>query len=54
MNRAELLARLQRVQEMPQMQGRNIRSIAAILSMEALQKHVEVCEAQAQKAATKQ
>ena len=51
MNRAELLVRLQRVQQLPQMQGRNIRSIAAVLSTEALLKHVEVCEAQAEKAA---
>ncbi|WP_192847021.1 hypothetical protein [Aureimonas sp. AU4] len=54
MSRAELLVRLQRVQDMPQMQGRNIRSVAAILSIEALKKHVEVCEAQAEKAALKQ
>jgi hypothetical protein len=54
MSRAELLVRLQRVQDMPQMQGRNIRSVAAILSIDALQKHVEVCEAQAEKAALKQ
>ncbi len=54
MNRAELLVRLQRVQDLPQMQGRNIRSIAAILSNDALQKHVEVCEAQAEKTAPKQ
>jgi len=54
MNRAELLVRLQRVQNMPQMQGRNIRSVAAILSVDALRKHVEVCEAQAAKAAVKQ
>ena len=54
MNRAELLVRLQRVQQLPQMQGRNIRSIAAVLSTEALLKHVEVCEAQAEKATTRQ
>lgn len=54
MNRAELLVRLQHVQDLPQMQGRNIRSIAAILSVDALRKHVEVCEAQAEKIATKQ
>ncbi|WP_019996330.1 hypothetical protein [Aureimonas ureilytica] len=54
MNRAELLLRLQEVQNLPQMQGRNIRSIASILSTEALQKHVEVCEAQARKSETKQ
>ena len=54
MSRAELLVRLQEVQNLPQMQGRNIRSIASILSTEALQKHVEVCEAQARKSETKQ
>lgn len=50
MSRAELLGRLQRVQEAPQMQGRNIRSIAALLSVDALAKHVEVCEAALEKA----
>ncbi|WP_156419466.1 hypothetical protein [Aureimonas sp. AU12] len=54
MSRAELLVRLQHVQSMPQMQGRNIRSIASILSTEALKTHVEVCEAQAEKTAPKQ
>lgn len=49
MNRAVLLERLQRVQESPRFQNRDIRSISAILSNEALLKHVEVCEAAAQK-----
>ncbi|MCM2504154.1 MULTISPECIES: hypothetical protein [Aureimonas] len=50
MSRAELLVRLQKVQETPEMQGRNIRSIAAILSNDALLKHVEVCEEAVEKA----
>ncbi|WP_188052378.1 hypothetical protein [Aureimonas fodinaquatilis] len=50
MSRAELLVRLQKVQQCPEMQGRNIRSIAAILSNDALEKHVEVCEQAVEKA----
>ncbi|MFD2237421.1 hypothetical protein [Aureimonas populi] len=49
MSRAELLHRLQELQKLPELEGRNIRSIAAILSNEALEKHVEACEATAQK-----
>ena len=47
MTRADLLNRLQRVQDAPQLKGRDVRSISAILSMDALLKHVEVCEAAA-------
>ena len=47
MSRAELLERLQSLQNLPELQGRNIRSIAPILSNDALAKHVEACEATA-------
>lgn len=47
MSRAELLDRLQTLQGLPELQGRNIRSIAPILSNDALEKHVEACEATA-------
>lgn len=47
MTRSDLLKRLQHVQDAPQLKGRDVRSITAILSMDALKKHVEVCEAAA-------
>ncbi|MDX3926119.1 MAG: hypothetical protein QHC90_10015 [Shinella sp.] len=47
MNRAALLERLQELQQMPKFQNRDIRTISAVLSNEALAKHVEVCEAAA-------
>lgn len=47
MTRAELLARLQELQQMPKFQNRDICTISAVLSKEALSKHVEVCESAA-------
>ncbi|MEJ6782852.1 hypothetical protein [Aminobacter sp. Piv2-1] len=44
MTRAELLARLQELQQMPKFQNRDICTISAVLSKEALTRHVEVCE----------
>ncbi|MBC8130775.1 MAG: hypothetical protein H7Y08_10705 [Rhizobiaceae bacterium] len=49
MTRSDLLKRLQEVQDAPQLKGRDVRSITAILSMDALLKHVETCEATARK-----
>ena len=49
MTRADLLKRLQNVQHAPQLKGRDVRSISAILSMDALLKHVEVCEEKARR-----
>lgn len=47
MTRADLLKRLQDVQDAPQLKGRDVKSISAVLSIEALRKHVEICEAAA-------
>ena len=47
MTRADLLKRLQRVQDAPQLKGRDVKSISSLLGMDALLKHVEVCEAAA-------
>ncbi|MEX6508198.1 hypothetical protein [Jiella sp. M17.18] len=44
MSRATLLERLQELQKHPKFEKRDIRTIAAILSTEALAKHVAVCE----------
>ncbi|MET3792781.1 hypothetical protein [Aquamicrobium terrae] len=44
MTRLALLKRLKEVQQMPRYQGRDITTISAVLSNEALAKHVEVCE----------
>lgn len=44
MSRFALLERLKAVQKMPKYQGRDITTISAILSNQALAKHVEVCE----------
>ena len=44
MSRATLLQRLGELQKAPKFQNKDIRTISAILSTEALAKHVEVCE----------
>ena len=43
MTRLALLERLKEVQQMPRYQGRDITTISAVLSNEALAKHVETC-----------
>jgi hypothetical protein len=45
MTRVALLERLKELQQMPKFQNRDIRTISAVMSNEALAKHVEVCEA---------
>lgn len=44
MTRLALLERLKAAQRMPKYQGRDITTISAILSNQALARHVEVCE----------
>ena len=44
MTRFALLERLKAVQQTPKYQGRDITTISAVLSNQALAKHVEVCE----------
>ena len=44
MTRFALLERLKAVQRMPKYQGRDITTITALLSHQALTKHVELCE----------
>ncbi|WP_313194050.1 hypothetical protein [Shinella zoogloeoides] len=44
MTRFALLERLKAAQQMPRHQGRDITTISAILSNQALARHVEVCE----------
>lgn len=44
MTRFALLERLKAVQRMPKYQGRDITTITALLSYQALTKHVELCE----------
>jgi hypothetical protein len=44
MSRLALLERLKVAQQMPKYQGRDITTISAILSNQALARHVEVCE----------
>ena len=44
MTRVALLERLKELQCMPKFQNRDIRTISAVLSNEALARHVEVCE----------
>jgi hypothetical protein len=44
MTRVALLERLKELQQMPKFQKRDIRTISACLSNEALAKHVELCE----------
>ncbi|WP_181408068.1 hypothetical protein [Pararhizobium mangrovi] len=47
MSRAALLERLKELQETPKFRNRDIRTISAILSNEALARHIAVCEEQA-------
>ena len=44
MTRLALLERLKAAQQTPKHQGRDITTISAILSNQALARHVEVCE----------
>lgn len=44
MSRIELLERLKEIQKMPRYQGRDITTISAVLSNQALATHIEVCE----------
>ena len=44
MTRVALLERLKELQQMPKFQNRDIRTISAVLTIEALAKHVAVCE----------
>lgn len=44
MTRVALLERLKELQQMPKFQNRDIRTVSAILSNDALAKHVEICE----------
>ncbi|MCQ4630251.1 hypothetical protein GB927_009405 [Shinella sp. CPCC 100929] len=44
MSRFALLERLKTVQQMPKYQGRDITTISAVLSNQALARHVDVCE----------
>lgn len=44
MTRLALLERLKELQQMPKFQMRDISTISACLSKEALAKHVELCE----------
>ncbi|MFN4271333.1 MAG: hypothetical protein ACK4F5_00860 [Aliihoeflea sp.] len=44
MTRIELLERLKEIQKSPHNQGRDITTISAVLSNQALARHIEVCE----------
>jgi hypothetical protein len=44
MTRIALLERLKEIQKMPRFQGRDITTISAVLSNQALARHIEVCE----------
>ncbi len=44
MTRLALLERLKEVQQMPRHHGRDIMTISAALSNQALARHVELCE----------
>ena len=44
MTRLALLERLKEVQQMPRYQGRDITTISAMLSNQALARHLELCE----------
>jgi hypothetical protein len=44
MTRISLLERLKEIQQTPRFQGRDITTISAVLSNQALAKHIEVCE----------
>lgn len=50
MSRLELLEKLKEVQRMPKYEGRDITTISAVLSNEALQQHIERCEESARAA----
>lgn len=45
MTRLALLERLKELQQMPKYQGRDITTVSAMLSKEALARHLETCEA---------
>lgn len=47
MTRAALLERLRELQQTPRFQNRDICTVSAMLSKEALARHLEVCEAAA-------
>lgn len=51
MTRLALLERLKVVQRMPRYQGRDITTISAVLSNQALEKHLALCEEAAAAAA---
>jgi hypothetical protein len=53
MTRLALLERLKKVQQMPRYQGRDITTISAVLSNEALARHLQVCEEAAAQAASR-
>lgn len=44
MTRFALLERLKALQKMPKFEGRDITTISAILTTQALARHVEACE----------
>lgn len=44
MTRIALLEKLKEVQQLAKYQGRDITTISAVLSNQALAKHIEVCE----------
>jgi len=44
MTRLQLLERLKTLQQMPTHQKRDITTVSAMLSREALERHVELCE----------
>ena len=44
MTRGALLIRLRELQRLPKFQNRDICTVSAVLSRDALQKHVEHCE----------
>jgi len=44
MTRLELLQRLKELQQMPKYEARDITTVSAMLSREALARHIEVCE----------
>lgn len=44
MTRLALLERLKEVQQMPRYQGRDIMTISAALTNQALARHIELCE----------
>lgn len=44
MTRLALLERLKQIQQLPKYQERDITTVSAMLTNEALAKHIEVCE----------